>query len=877
MTGFIPLPAHPRRDEYRSLGARLLALPVDIDFHSDTKLEDCWYWRAAHEQKELPRIESGSPDKDTLEYLSVQHQKTEWLERSQRKHPSVDTFVWIDYGIFHMPGVMEQHVLDFLAAVERHKPTAIESPGCLPTSSSIDIKTPCWRFCGAVLVCPAPLVAPFNAAVKQVATSCMEASGRATWEVNTWALVEQQRAVPIRQYHAATHNQCLFTAYHSKDSARPTIKLHMMVKDEARRIRETLKSVRPWIDSWLILDTGSTDGTQDIIRETLQGTPGELHERPIVTYADTGIIDYAATRNLGLDLAGTDSEFLLLLNGDDILHEGEALKDFRWNGDGFHMEVRGSGGGPSFVYPRLVRPSAGWRYQMPTHEILCGTNPVAGQVPGTWIEKCDDPEEVRLARWEKDQIVLERWLKDHLGDHRALFYLGQTYECLSCFGDTGTRATRLRAAIDRYSKRGELGGWADEAYEAFIRAANLLERLGQPWSEVQDMLLKAYAGAPHRAEPLALLAQHWIDTPAVSFLFSRRAAETPVPPPGALNPDRHLYDVVIPDLVSRSAYYVNEKDIGRANAKKAVEACPDDNCLRRNYHFYARPLKPLQVHDLSKGWELEPGWTCSTPSVCVVGNELVAIIRTVNYKIKDDGSYDYDGTIRTRNYLARIDGRHTREIQDLTGLPRSEFPVHGFEDCRLFPWKDGFGAVCTVRDTTEEGRCEQALLQLDAAGDVREMTLLRGVWSDQDQKNWKPVIDGSQLRWIYSTDPLCVFEHGMFPSQVQHAGRLLGSSQAVKTSEGWLWVDHEVSHNGSGRERIYVHRFVLADHILTKVVKKSEPFYFEQLGVEFCAGLALLHDSLFVSYSVRDASSKLATIPLDAAMKLLGGCSGRKR
>jgi glycosyltransferase involved in cell wall biosynthesis len=56
----------------------------------------------------------------------------------------------------------------------------------------------------------------------------------------------------------------------------------MIVKNEAHIIRETLDSVAPYISSWVIVDTGSDDGTQDLIRDHMgrRGIPGELYERP---------------------------------------------------------------------------------------------------------------------------------------------------------------------------------------------------------------------------------------------------------------------------------------------------------------------------------------------------------------------------------------------------------------------------------------------------------------------------------------------------------------------------------------------------------------------------------------------------------------------
>ncbi|MDO8336144.1 MAG: glycosyltransferase, partial [Candidatus Saccharibacteria bacterium] len=51
------------------------------------------------------------------------------------------------------------------------------------------------------------------------------------------------------------------------------IRLNMIVKNEAHVILRCLASVKPWIDSWCIVDTGSSDGTQDIIQDYLKDIP----------------------------------------------------------------------------------------------------------------------------------------------------------------------------------------------------------------------------------------------------------------------------------------------------------------------------------------------------------------------------------------------------------------------------------------------------------------------------------------------------------------------------------------------------------------------------------------------------------------------------
>ena len=62
--------------------------------------------------------------------------------------------------------------------------------------------------------------------------------------------------------------------------------LVMIVKDEAGNIRECLSKVAPYIHYWVIVDTGSSDNTIEVINQTMEefGIPGELHERPWVNF-----------------------------------------------------------------------------------------------------------------------------------------------------------------------------------------------------------------------------------------------------------------------------------------------------------------------------------------------------------------------------------------------------------------------------------------------------------------------------------------------------------------------------------------------------------------------------------------------------------------
>ena len=66
-----------------------------------------------------------------------------------------------------------------------------------------------------------------------------------------------------------------WTQYPPADDAEDApLGLVMIVKDEAQSINVTLASARPHVDYWTMIDTGSTDGTQAMVKEAMLGVPG---------------------------------------------------------------------------------------------------------------------------------------------------------------------------------------------------------------------------------------------------------------------------------------------------------------------------------------------------------------------------------------------------------------------------------------------------------------------------------------------------------------------------------------------------------------------------------------------------------------------------
>ncbi len=360
---------------------------------------------------------------------------------------------------------------------------------------------------------------------------------------------------------------------------RALLTLSMIVKDEARTIARTLASVRPFIDRWAIVDTGSTDDTREVVERELAGVPGELSEAPFV--------DFETTRNLALSRCGDHADFILWLDADDELAGGAEVRAF--------LEAERGQTGPdreaymvrvetvvTFDSTRIVRSRAGWRFKGVVHEVLTHPErpPPTRRVPGAAIRHHPDPEAIARshARRERDLALLGEALRRDPADARSAFYLAMTSLWLQRWDD----------AVRAFQRRVELGGWREEVFLSKLGLAEAAERRGDPWSSVLALYLDAHAFAPHRAEPLYRIALHHDarGEHALCLLFARRGIDLPYPERDVHFIDADVYTWKLHDLVGTSAYWLGEYELGEPSARAAHERRPTDARLAQNLAFY---------------------------------------------------------------------------------------------------------------------------------------------------------------------------------------------------------------------------------------------------------------------------------------------------
>jgi glycosyltransferase involved in cell wall biosynthesis len=292
--------------------------------------------------------------------------------------------------------------------------------------------------------------------------------------------------------------------------------LNMIVKNEAKVIARCLESVKPILGSWVIVDTGSTDGTQAIIRSVMQGIPGELHERPWK--------DFGHNRTEAIELARAYTsigDYLFVIDADDVLAMVPRFEMPKLTKDAYELRVEDSG--TSYMRLHLFRADLDFRYVGVLHEVLkTPEKSTRGRLDGLLYRRTGGgARSVNPNKYRNDAAVLEAALAAEPGNARYAFYLAQSWR------DAGEH----EKAIAAYEHRVKMGGWEEEVFTSLNEIGKSSVKLGRDDGTIIDAYLRAYERRPTRAEPLCNLAAYLRDLGrrAAAYPFARAAAEIPRP------------------------------------------------------------------------------------------------------------------------------------------------------------------------------------------------------------------------------------------------------------------------------------------------------------------------------------------------------------
>jgi hypothetical protein len=268
--------------------------------------------------------------------------------------------------------------------------------------------------------------------------------------------------------------------------------LVMIVKNEEAVIERALRSALPYISTWVIVDTGSTDRTKEIIREVMAGIPGQIFDRPWV--------NFGVNRSEALALCDGRMKWAIMMDADDTI-EGVVPGPHVWSHhdiDAFMMTLKHG----SLVHRRLqiFRTGLGWRYDGPVHETPDCTEKSDIRIgifpPEIYmVTRCEGARSRNPTKYLDDAHMLEQELQEHPDNPRIVFYIAQSYR------DAGKR----EQAFIWYRRYLDISSGADsERYLCYMNLIALTPDEGEQFRY-------AWAGVnmyPDRLEvPYALFSQ----------------------------------------------------------------------------------------------------------------------------------------------------------------------------------------------------------------------------------------------------------------------------------------------------------------------------------------------------------------------------------
>lgn len=378
---------------------------------------------------------------------------------------------------------------------------------------------------------------------------------------------------------------------------KPKITLCMIVKNETHIIEQCLRSMAPYIDRYDITDTGSTDGTQELIKKTMEelGIPGEVHQSDWKGFGDHAGKMGSRTESFR-NAEKSDAEYAWVIDADDYI-EGNFVFPEEMTDDAYALKM----GRGDFVWWRnqIFKLASKWKYVGVLHEYANSEIPREqlkfGRIDGNYrvIARTEGARNVGITpkeKYEKDAKTLEQALQEEPENERYMFYLAQSY----------FDSHQWEKSLEMYTKRAEKGGWPEEVYYSRLRCAIILGMMNKPPNEVAHAFLVAHQTKPDRAEPLWFLSRMYrnLNMPAVAYMYARIGLEIPYPKNDILFIQDDVYKWGLLDEVGATAFYAGKPEIGYNACKILLEnnLIPEEHRQRvtTNFESYSKALAQRQ-------------------------------------------------------------------------------------------------------------------------------------------------------------------------------------------------------------------------------------------------------------------------------------------
>lgn len=398
----------------------------------------------------------------------------------------------------------------------------------------------------------------------------------------------------------------------SKKTGLPLLELLVMVKNAGPGFREVMEQNLPVVEDWTVLDTGSTDGTLELLKELQLKFPGQVFQEPFTNFRDS--------RNRLLELSRKRCTFQIILDDTYVIQNGSRLREFLTLArtapenafDSFSIFLREtSAANIQYLSNRILLTSKQLRYdaRFRIHEIITPNH--CYSIPFQFGSLLDISSDYMLertsARKAKD---IEMLLEDHKAYPncpRIYYYLAETY----------LWAKDYEKAAYWYMKRADVppdtpDNYDEEQYDAKYKLGVVHQyHLPTEWPMVEAFYRKAHEFMPSRPEAMFMIGLHYAEAGDSDKAFQHlREAYKIGAPTGGMNLKlwQHTYHLPLhlaPLCLQRREYALGFELTQLFYQHLAENRLPDRPFMAKLHQIYKTmlPVPPqASVFPVQTGW-----------------------------------------------------------------------------------------------------------------------------------------------------------------------------------------------------------------------------------------------------------------------------------
>lgn len=430
----------------------------------------------------------------------------------------------------------------------------------------------------------------------------------------------------------------------------PTLCLNMIVKNEAKIIVRALNSVVKYIDYWVICDTGSTDGTQDIITNFFKerNVDGKLCNHKWQ--------NFGYNRTLALSEASSKADYILLMDADmEMIVYNPFFKEL------LKYDIYNVLQGIDFVYynTRIIKGNLDAKYVGVTHEFIKIESTDAAHILNDikFVEYCDGGN--RPEKYTRDVQLLTEGVQietDNIIKSRYMFYLGQSHFDLKNY----------ESAIVWYEKRVECGGWHEEIFYSLCKIGLCKKNLIKSKYEIVNAFMAAYNFHKKRYESIYELMLYLREQCLLneSLTYMTIALSVVYPSDDVLFVHKDIYDYKLYDEIALCAYYNNNFILSYAlwkrisNEKKYPNY--EETRISKNLNFSKEKLYEIKTKKILCFYI---GYTKDITNVDNLYGSEIALLNLADQLKKFYNVYIFGYSVK-HNVINEINYRNSNELNE---------------------------------------------------------------------------------------------------------------------------------------------------------------------------------------------------------------------